>query len=304
MAKGKNKGHEERSNRKSNNSRRNESKHSLSIKSTKTNFPVKLAMWDFDHCDPKRCSGKKLERTGLAQSLRVGQRFNGMVVSPNGKRVVSPADRETIEQYGIAVVECSWARLDEVPFNKLGGKPSNEVLLPYLVAANPVNYGRPWRLNCVEAFAACLAIVGFKEYASKVLEGFSWGHAFLELNDELLDIYGNCTDSISVEKAQDEWLEKIELENKERKEKMNSADAWLIGNTNRKNLNDFDNSSESTEDNISTVSSADERYDALGNLISNDSHSLKYDSLGNVIESEGDALPPKYDKLGNIIEDN
>ena len=158
---------------------------------TISKFPVKLAMWDFDHCDPKRCSGKKLERLGLIKSMRVGQKFQGVVVSPNGRTVVCPDDREIVEEQGISVVECSWARLDEVPFNKIGGK--NERLLPYFVAANQVNYGRPWRLNCVEALAACLAIVGRLDLAADLLSNFSWGPAFLELNRELIEIYQQCT---------------------------------------------------------------------------------------------------------------
>lgn len=35
---------------------------------------------DFDHCDPRKCSGKKLARMNLMEELRVGQRFQGIVM--------------------------------------------------------------------------------------------------------------------------------------------------------------------------------------------------------------------------------
>jgi len=82
---------------------------------------------------------------------------------------VSPADKDVLEEYGAAVVECSWARIGEVPMSRIGGRcerlrthshQPQAYLVPYLVATNPVNYGRPWRLNCVEAFAAALCICG------------------------------------------------------------------------------------------------------------------------------------------------
>ena len=43
-------------------------------------------------------------------------------ISPKAKTIVSPADREALEQFGAAVVECSWKRVEEVPFSRIGGK--------------------------------------------------------------------------------------------------------------------------------------------------------------------------------------
>lgn len=77
--------------------------------------------------------------------------------SPKGVSVVCPDDREIVEKAGVAVVECSWARLEEIPFHKI--KSPHERLcssnlfpiptdlaklkkVPYLIAANPVNYGK------------------------------------------------------------------------------------------------------------------------------------------------------------------
>ncbi|RAL59991.1 hypothetical protein DID88_000617 [Monilinia fructigena] len=94
----------------------------------------KAACWDLGHCDPKRCSGKKLMKLNLMRELNIGQKHQGVIISPNAKATISPADRETMLQYGAAVVECSWARTSEVPWSKIGGKC--ERLLPYLVAAN------------------------------------------------------------------------------------------------------------------------------------------------------------------------
>ena len=77
--------------------------------------------------------------------------------SPQGTQCVSPADRNIILASGVAVVECSWARLEEIPFEKI--KSPNERLctwpgfaeslslmtpfaVPFLIAANPVNWGK------------------------------------------------------------------------------------------------------------------------------------------------------------------
>ncbi|WRT65702.1 uncharacterized protein IL334_002648 [Kwoniella shivajii] len=151
---------------------------------------VPVGMWDFDHCDPKRCSGKKLARHGLINSMRVGQRFRGIVLTPKGKKPISPSDDEIVQISGLAVVECSWARLDEVPFNKI--KSPYERILPFLIATNPVNYGKPWRLNCVEALAAGFYITGHPGWAEVLLSKFSWGHSFYKLNGQFIERYITC----------------------------------------------------------------------------------------------------------------
>ncbi|KIM23759.1 hypothetical protein M408DRAFT_332136 [Serendipita vermifera MAFF 305830] len=195
-----------------------------------TSIDVPVAMWDFGHCDPKRCSGKKLERFGLIKSLRVGQRFRGIVLTPNATQVISPADKAIIEESGVAVVECSWARLDEVPFGKL--KSPHERLLPYLVASNPVNYGRPWKLNCAEAIAAAFYITGLKPYGEVIMGKFSWGTSFLPLNIDLLNRYESCKDAQEVAAVQKDIMSDASRVPESTGDDYGSED-WLLGNPNR-----------------------------------------------------------------------
>jgi pre-rRNA-processing protein TSR3 len=196
------------------------------------NATFRAACWDLDHCDPKRCSGKKLIRMGLIRELAVGQKYSGVVISPNAKRVISPADRALMEEFGISVVECSWARVKEVPWAKIGGKC--ERLLPYLVAANSVNYGKPWRLNCVEALGAAFYICGHPEWAEEVLSHFSYGQSFLNINSSILKRYAACTDEDGIKKAEESWMAKLEQEYASSRADRDGAktDIWKGGNTN------------------------------------------------------------------------
>lgn len=228
-------------------------------RSSNTRPLFKAACWDLGHCDPKRCSGKRLMRLGLMRELHVGQRHSGVIITPNGKQTLSPADRPLLDQFGAAVVECSWARTKEVQWSKVGGKC--ERLLPYLVAANTVNYGKPWRLNCVEALAAAFAICGHLDWAAQVLEPFSYGPSFLEINSSLLKKYAACEDEAGVKRAESEWMERLDREYAESREEGDPDDMWAGGNVNRRAPVDSDTDEDEDEDDEDEKKSGEEEDD-------------------------------------------
>ena len=158
-----------------------------------------------------------------------------MCARPNAKQLLSAADRDLLDQHGAAVIECSWVRIKEIPWSRIGGKC--ERLLPYLVAANPVNYGRPWRLNCVEALAACFFICGHEDWAENVVQHFSYGKPFLEINAQLLKRYAACNTEEDVKKAEETWLSKLEREYSSSRTEQTAGttqDPWEGGNLNHR----------------------------------------------------------------------
>ena len=171
---------------------------------------LRLRMWDFAQCDPKRCTGARLAKSGILERMPLKQPFRGIVLSPQGSKSVSPADASILETSGMSLIDCSWARLDEIPFRQMNS--GHHRLLPFLVAANTVNYGRPSKLSCAEAGAATLYICGKQEAAVAMLQQFSFGEEFFRLNREVLDIYAGCADAEEVVRRQNEWLSEKESE--------------------------------------------------------------------------------------------
>mmetsp|Transcript_20085 Transcript_20085/g.29465 ORF Transcript_20085/g.29465 Transcript_20085/m.29465 type:complete len:317 (+) Transcript_20085:242-1192(+) len=261
-----------------------------------TEFKNKLRMWDFAQCDPKRCTGARLARRGIFKSMPLKQPFRGLVLSPNGTKSVSAADLDILMEHGLSVIDCSWARLEEIPFRQM--KSGHHRILPWLVAANTVNYGRPGKMSCAEAAAATLYICGKKEAAGALMEEFGWGPEFIRLNQELLDLYGACEDAEEVVVKQKEWLKRAESE------KGSVAASIDLGRKKKKFWEEEDSSSEEEEgfeQQQQQQEEEEEEKEALhpqhgeaGELPPSDDEYYyeEYDS------DDG----PELDKFGNIIE--
>jgi len=155
--------------------------------------------------DPQKCTARKLAKFDRATLHRShGSTPYGVVLNPHAETALSPVDRETASSGALVALDCSWESAGEAKFSL----PGEHRALPYLVAANPVNFGRPMQLTTVEALAAALCIFGEREQADDILSKFTWGETFLELNDEPLRRYANCADSTEIVEIQQEYLDR------------------------------------------------------------------------------------------------
>ena len=161
----------------------------------------RLTIYHANQCDPKRCTGLKLKRHGLARvvtSIKFLPR-RAIVLNPFGEIAFSPADRQRIQNFGLAALDCSWEHAQKVLSTHVKGTSR---CLPILLAGNPTNYAKATKLSTVEALAGALYIAGFRDEAKKLLSIFSWGHTFLELNADLLEEYAGAKDSTEIIKMQ------------------------------------------------------------------------------------------------------
>ncbi len=135
--------------------------------------------------DPRKNTALKMIRAGLARRINRIPR-GALVLDPGSPSPVSASDRAAVESRGIVVVDASWRRL-RLPRGGLRRR------LPLLLAANPVNYGKPFLLSSLEAVAAALLLTGHREEAEQLLGLYKWGRSFLELNQRLIERYEGKT---------------------------------------------------------------------------------------------------------------
>jgi pre-rRNA-processing protein TSR3 len=166
---------------------------------------IRVLVHDRCQCDPKKCTAKRMLRFGVAKEVPVSQIPRGSVIlSPFAEHALSPADRAH-SMKGLVVMDLTWTNIDEFP----RPKGMNERALPYLIASNPVNWGRPMELNSAEAVVASLFILNEKEQALDIAKRFGWGEEFMRLNGEMLADYSAAEDSAEVVRIQKEYLEAV-----------------------------------------------------------------------------------------------
>lgn len=168
---------------------------------------LKIIIYHANQCDPKRCTGLKLKRHGLARTV-TKTRFlpkRAVVLNPFSEIAFSPSDRKRIEDFGLVALDCSWEHAQKVLGKQVKGTSR---CLPILIAGNPVNFGKATKLTTAEALAAALHIAGFREEAAKLLSIFTWGHTFTELNLARLESYATALNSSEVVEIQRRICEK------------------------------------------------------------------------------------------------
>jgi pre-rRNA-processing protein TSR3 len=155
--------------------------------------------------DPKKCTARKMVRMKLARQVENAKTIpaGALVLNPMAEQAVSRTDRARAERSGIVVLDCSWKKLEKFPEIR---KDLRHRALPYMLAANPVNYGHPCTLSSVEAVAAALWILGEADHARNIMSKYGWGNSFITLNGALLDEYASAADSATVVAIQKEYV--------------------------------------------------------------------------------------------------
>jgi pre-rRNA-processing protein TSR3 len=161
-------------------------------------YKIKLIIYHANQDDPTKCSARKLARFGLAELELNIKRIpkNSLLLNPYAEKSLSKADISLAQKKGIVAVDCSWKNAEDC-FKNLN-KKSVSRSLPFVIAVNPINYGKPYKLTTLEAFITALYILGCEKKAKKISKLYKWSQNFIELNRDPLNEYKNAKDSTEI----------------------------------------------------------------------------------------------------------
>jgi pre-rRNA-processing protein TSR3 len=129
---------------------------------------------------------------------------HAVLLNPFAEQSLSREDLPVAQKIGLLAVDCSWNHA-ETCFQKLNRDYVSRAL-PFLVAVNPVNYGKPFKLTTVEAFAAALYILGETTFARELLTIYKWSPHFIEINRQPLEEYRNAENSTEIIRLMKQYL--------------------------------------------------------------------------------------------------
>ena len=162
-------------------------------------MPIKIYVLTEGEDEPSKCTAEKLVRMGLAKRVARIRAIpsHAIVLNPFAGTYIKQRDRHVIEKWGLVAIDVSWKRGIEILRRVQRGE---QRVIPLLIAANPVNYGKPFRLSTAEAIAAALYITGFDDEAIRILQIFKWGPHFLNLNADLLNRYREAFEDTEIDR--------------------------------------------------------------------------------------------------------
>ncbi len=159
---------------------------------------IRLIIYHTNEDDPKKCSAKKMNKFNLAYLTNNIRKIpkNTILLDPFAEKSLSKEDTDIALQNGLLAIDCSWKNAEEnfSYFDKI----HHPRALPYLIAVNPVNYGKVLKLTTLEAFAAALYILDNINQAKEILKIYKWSPQFIDLNKEPLEDYRKAKDSKEV----------------------------------------------------------------------------------------------------------
>ena len=161
--------------------------------------------------DPKKNTAVRLSKRG---DIKLHERFNrlprrGIILEPLCGKVLGPEDHSLLLEEGGSLVglDCSWAQIEDSVEQVMKRTKLKPRMLPLLLAANPVNWGKPSKMTTAEALAASLYLVGKEKQARSLLSPFRWGEQFFILNKEPLEAYRDAESSSELVDLQFEFFD-------------------------------------------------------------------------------------------------
>lgn len=151
---------------------------------------MRLYIYHAKECNPKACTGAKLRKFNIVKEIKSlgNMPRSAVILFPFSKKFLTKKDKV---YRSLIAIDCSWNEIEKIR-EKFKFASRHARALPYLVAANPVNYGKVAKLSTAEALAAALYIIGDENRAIEILSKFKWGDAFINLNKERLERYKNA----------------------------------------------------------------------------------------------------------------